>query len=85
LFSAILLVACTTIASLRQPSLHRVRAHDLTKSRLVTIKEGTHGTGSPCIDGLTADFVGRESTFGLDTSCTDQIHLPPFVPNPRGK
>lgn len=54
-------------------------AHDLKNSRLVVIKEGTHGTGSPCIDGMMAQFVAQGSLGGLDSSCTDQIHLPPFL------
>jgi hypothetical protein len=39
----------------------------------------THGTGSPCIDGLIANFVAQGSAAGLDFSCADQIHLPPFL------
>jgi hypothetical protein len=54
-------------------------AHDLTNSRLIAIKEGTHGTGDPCIDGLISDFVGQGSAAGLDASCANKIHLPPFV------
>jgi pimeloyl-ACP methyl ester carboxylesterase len=57
-------------------------AHDLENSRLVVVKEGTHGTGSPCTDGLVAQFVKQGSAAGLDTSCTDHIHLPPFVEPP---
>lgn len=59
-------------------------ARDLENSRLVVVKEGTHGTGSPCTDGLLAQFVKQGSAAGLDTSCTDQIHLPAFVkPSPK--
>lgn len=54
-------------------------AHDLSRSRLVVVKDGTHLTGSPCIDGLIAEFVAQGSAAGLDVSCADQIHLPPFV------
>ncbi|MGA2979908.1 MAG: alpha/beta hydrolase [Terriglobales bacterium] len=54
-------------------------AHDLSNSRVVVVKEGTHGTGSPCIDGLISQFVAQGSTVGLDVSCVDQIHLPPFL------
>jgi len=45
----------------------------------IIVKQGTHGTGSPCLDGLIAEFVKRGSATGLDASCADQIHLPPFL------
>jgi pimeloyl-ACP methyl ester carboxylesterase len=61
------------------PELAQQAAHDLPSSRLIAIKEGTHGTGSPCIDGLVADFVQQGSAGKLDASCADQIHLPPFA------
>jgi hypothetical protein len=64
------------------PAMAEQAAHDLTNSRLVAVKQGTHGTGSPCIDGLVADFVKQGSVAGLDASCADQIHLPPFVAKP---
>jgi len=67
------------------PEMSEQIMHDLTNARLVVIKEGTHGTGSPCIDGLIAEFVKQGSAKGLDASCTDQIHLPPFAPRPAGK
>ena len=54
-------------------------AHDLANSRLIAVKQGTHGTGSPCIDGLVAEFVKQGSAKGLDASCADEIHLPPFI------
>jgi hypothetical protein len=50
----------------------------LANSRLIIVKQGTHGTGSQCTDGLIADFVKQGSAAGLDASCTDQIHLPAF-------
>jgi hypothetical protein len=53
-------------------------AHDLAHSRLIAIQEGTHGTGSPCIDGLITKFVVQGSVEGLDPACTNEIHLPPF-------
>jgi pimeloyl-ACP methyl ester carboxylesterase len=54
-------------------------AHDLANSRLIAVKQGTHGTGSPCIDGLIAEFVARGSAAGSDFSCVDGIHLPQFL------
>jgi pimeloyl-ACP methyl ester carboxylesterase len=61
------------------PETAKQAAHDLVNSRLIIVKEGTHGTGSPCLDGLIAEFVKRGSASGLDASCADQIHLPPFI------
>ena len=54
-------------------------AKELSNSKVVVVKDGTHGTGSPCIDGLISKFVSQGSTAGLDASCADQIHLPPFL------
>jgi pimeloyl-ACP methyl ester carboxylesterase len=61
------------------PEASAQAAKDLSNSRVVVVKEGTHGTGSPCIDGLVSDFVTQGSAAALDASCADQIHLPPFV------
>lgn len=61
------------------PEMARDVASRLSHGRLVEIPEGTHGTGSPCIDGLISKFVAQGSTDGLDTSCVSQIHLPPFI------
>ena len=60
------------------PETAKPAAHDLANSRLIIVKQGTHGTGSQCTDGLIADFVKQGSAAGLDASCTDQIHLPAF-------
>lgn len=61
------------------PSQSEQAAHALTNSRRIIVKQGTHGTGSPCIDGLISQFVDQGSSAGLDTACVDGIHLPPFV------
>jgi pimeloyl-ACP methyl ester carboxylesterase len=61
------------------PEMAREAAQSLPNGRLITVKEGTHGTGSTCVDGLIAEFVKRGAAAGLDASCTDQIHLPPFA------
>lgn len=60
------------------PATAQQVAHDLVNSRLVTVKQGTHGTGSPCIDGLIADFIAQGTAANLNASCADQIHLPSF-------
>jgi pimeloyl-ACP methyl ester carboxylesterase len=56
---------------------------DFKNSRVVVIRQGTHGTGSPCIDGMISDFVAKGSSTGLDASCADQIHLPEFLTQHR--
>jgi pimeloyl-ACP methyl ester carboxylesterase len=61
------------------PEASTQTAHDLKNSRVIIVKDGTHGTGSPCIDGLIAQFVARGSAADLDVSCVEGIHLPPFV------
>ncbi|HYX52684.1 MAG TPA: alpha/beta hydrolase [Candidatus Limnocylindrales bacterium] len=61
------------------PQISVKEAKDFSNGRVVIVKDGTHGTGSPCIDGLLSDFVAQGSAKGLDAACTDQIHLPPFL------
>src|SRR5262249_16277866 len=61
------------------PETARSAATGLTESRLIVVKEGTHGTGSSCVDGIIAEFVKRGSAKALDLSCVDSIHLPPFA------
>jgi len=43
------------------PETAKPAAHDLANSRLIIVKQGTHGTGSQCTDGLIADFVKQGS------------------------
>lgn len=61
------------------PEASAQAARDLSSSKVVIVKGGTHGTGSPCIDGLISQFVAQGSATGLDASCADQIHPPPFL------
>jgi pimeloyl-ACP methyl ester carboxylesterase len=61
------------------PEASAQAARDLSNSRVVVVKNGTHGTGSPCIDRLISEFVSQGSVTGLDASCADQIPLPPFA------
>lgn len=61
------------------PEASAQAAHDLTNSRVVVVKDGTHGTGSPCIDELISQFVAQGSTADLAVACADQIHLRPFL------
>jgi pimeloyl-ACP methyl ester carboxylesterase len=61
------------------PEASAQAARDLSNSRVIVVKDGTHGTGSPCIDGLISQFVAQGAAASLDASCVDQIHLPPFL------
>jgi pimeloyl-ACP methyl ester carboxylesterase len=61
------------------PQVSAGAARDLSNGRVVVVKDGTHGTGSPCIDRLISQFVAEGSAAGLDASCADDIHLPPFI------
>jgi pimeloyl-ACP methyl ester carboxylesterase len=67
------------------PEASAQAARDLRNSRVVVVKNGTHGTGSPCIDRLISEFVSQGSATGLDASCADQIPLPPFATSSAGK
>ena len=61
------------------PATAVAAAAALPESRSIVVKQGTHGTGSACVDGIIADFISRGSAKGLDTSCVDGIHLPSFL------
>jgi hypothetical protein len=64
-------------------------AHYLVNGRVIAVKQGTHGTGSLCVDGLIGEFVKQGFAALLDASCAEQVHLPSFVtpaqPTARGK
>jgi pimeloyl-ACP methyl ester carboxylesterase len=60
-------------------SIAEAAARSLPNSRHVIIKGGTHGTESPCIDKIMAEFVMHGSAQDLDTSCVASIKRPPFV------
>ncbi len=55
----------------------RETALDLSKSQTVLLNNGTHGTGSSCVDGLIAKFVATAGR--VDASCTDEMKLVPFL------
>jgi pimeloyl-ACP methyl ester carboxylesterase len=61
------------------PAASAEAARNLSSSRVIVVKDGTHGTGSPCIDGLIAEFVAEGSATKLDATCVDQIHFAPFI------
>lgn len=59
------------------PAASRETARDLSKNQIVVLNDGTHGTGSPCIDGIIAKFVATAGT--VDASCVDEMKLGPFL------
>jgi pimeloyl-ACP methyl ester carboxylesterase len=61
------------------PSYANEAAKSLPNSRHIVIKGGTHGTESPCLDGLVAQFVGAGSAKGLNETCVASIRRPAFV------
>jgi pimeloyl-ACP methyl ester carboxylesterase len=40
---------------------------------------GAHGVGGPCIAQIVRDFLNAGSARNLETTCTQDIRLPPFV------
>ena len=40
---------------------------------------GAHGVGGSCVEGITRRFVEAGTLAGLDTSCVENVTLPPFV------
>lgn len=44
-----------------------------------TIPHEGHGYFSACISGITAEFISKGSTRGLNTSCLNDVRRPPFV------
>ena len=52
----------------------------------VVLEEGQHGpfdldNAWECVHGLWADFLDQGSPGGLDVSCTEALHRPPFIRN----
>jgi pimeloyl-ACP methyl ester carboxylesterase len=56
-------------------------ARHLPNSRHVVVRNAAHSYGglSPCMDNIMAEFIGRGTAEGIDTSCTAAIRRPPFV------
>jgi pimeloyl-ACP methyl ester carboxylesterase len=59
------------------PEVSRETARNLSNSQTVLLSNGTHGTGSSCVDGIVARFVASAAT--VDASCTDEMKLEPFL------
>ena len=54
-------------------------ARHLPNSLQATVPYGGHGYFSDCISGITADFISKGSTRGLNTSCLQSVRRPPFM------
>ena len=61
-----------------QPEYATEAARHLPHSRHVIVRNGSHGLGGPCLAKITAQFIDSGSADGLDTSCVDEMQLPPF-------
>jgi pimeloyl-ACP methyl ester carboxylesterase len=63
------------------PAVSRETARNLSKSQTVLLNNGTHGTGSTCVDGIVAKFVATAEK--VYASCTDEMKLAPFLMVPK--
>jgi len=54
-------------------------ARQLTDATHVVLPRGFHGLPGPCVSRLMNAFVAQGSAKGLDTSCVQEVSLPPFV------
>jgi hypothetical protein len=61
-----------------QPEYAAEAAKYLTHSRHIVGRNGSHGLSGPCPMRITAQFIDSGTVDGLDTSCVDQMLLPPF-------
>jgi hypothetical protein len=55
----------------------RATSRYLSNSQTVLLKNGTHGTGSSCVDGIVTKFVATAGK--VDDSCVAEMKLDPFV------
>jgi pimeloyl-ACP methyl ester carboxylesterase len=61
------------------PRLAERAAKNLSHSRVVAIRKGTHLTNSLCIDNMIVQFVNQASLEGLAAGCVEQIQSQPFL------
>jgi pimeloyl-ACP methyl ester carboxylesterase len=54
-------------------------ARHLPNGLQLTIPYGGHGYFSACISGITAEFITKATTRGLDASCLKSVKRPPFM------
>lgn len=66
-----------TLDPVTPPEMAADLARDLPNGQVVTIANGSHGTGSRCIDRMVAQFVATGAK--VDTTCAASIPLPPFL------
>jgi len=60
-------------------------ASHLSHSRLVVVPGAAHGTSTlGCVPERIAEFLEKGSAEGLDFSCVDELHRPPFFLSPAG-
>jgi hypothetical protein len=54
----------------------------MTHAVSVVVPWSGHGSDSPCMARIQADFVAKGSGEGLDTSCMGKLQMTPFVLEP---
>jgi pimeloyl-ACP methyl ester carboxylesterase len=67
-----------TIDAVTPPRWGEEAASHLPNS-LHVVAPGAHGVGGDCIQGIIDAFLNTGSVAGIDTSCVQNIKLPPFV------
>ncbi|WP_158820426.1 alpha/beta hydrolase [Granulicella sp. S156] len=59
------------------PEVSREMSRNLSNSQTVLLNNGTHGTGSPCVDGIVERFVATAAR--VNDSCVADMKLGPFL------
>ncbi len=59
------------------PEISVALAKALSRSQVVVLEDGTHGTGSACVDGIVGKFV--ETAAKVDDTCVDSMKLGKFL------
>ena len=62
------------------PDVSKDEARNLSHSQVVLLPNGTHGSGSACVDGIISAFV--DTAVKVDASCVDSMKLGDFFVRP---
>ena len=73
-----ILVLSGTIDPVTPPKWGAMVANNFPNS-LHVVAPAAHGVGGECIDTLQKKFIEKASVKGLDTSCVDEMQLPPLA------
>ena len=58
------------------PETAEEAARGLSHAQRIVVENGTHGTGSPCIDGVISHFVETGGIEQVDASCVSGVKRP---------